>query len=145
MSAAAGEHHIGMSELRVRFAETDKMGVAHHSAYVVWLEAARIEWLRSIGLSYRQLDSEGVSLPVSGIEISYRRAGYFDDTLRIGTELTTARSRRIEFRYRVERPLDGALLATGRTVHTPTDREGRAVRLPERWLAPLLGFVGEPP
>ena len=131
----------GCLELRVRFAETDQMGIAHHSAYVVWLEAARIEWLRSIGLSYRQLENEGVSLGVSALEISYRAAARFDDVIRVDTGLTAARSRRLSFRYRIVRPSDDTLLASGCSHHTPTDRRGRSKRLPDAWLAPLLRHV----
>ncbi|HEX7003423.1 MAG TPA: thioesterase family protein [Trueperaceae bacterium] len=128
--------------LRVRFAETDQMGIAHHSAYVVWLEAGRVEWLRERGLSYRQLEDEGVSLAVSGVEVGYRTAARFDDEIEVETTLVEARSRRFRFSYRLTRTEDSALLATGSTVHVPTDRRGRAMRLPEEWLDRLLGLVG---
>ena len=127
--------------LRVRFAETDQMGIAHHSAYVVWMEAARVEWLRERGLSYRQLEEEGVSLAVSGLELSYRAAAEFDDEIEIETRLVEARSRRFRFEYRLTRPHDSALLANGATVHVPTDESGRAIRLPEMWLEQLTGMV----
>jgi acyl-CoA thioester hydrolase len=123
--------------LRVRFAETDQMGIAHHSAYVVWMEAARVEWLRERGLSYRQLEEEGVSLAVSAIELSYRTAARFDDEIEIETHLVEARSRRFHFAYLLTRADDEALLATGASVHVPTDASGRALRLPEEWLRPL--------
>ena len=77
-------------ELRVRFAETDQMGVAHHATYAVWLEAARVEWLRDLGLSYRDLDAQGVSLAVTGLDVRYRRAVRFDDRLRIDVALEEA-------------------------------------------------------
>lgn len=121
--------------LRVRFAETDQMAVAHHSAFVVWLEAARVEWLRERGLSYRAMEDEGVSLAVSGLEINYRASARFDDEITIETTMTEAKSRRFRYVYRVLR--GDTLLATGATLHTPTDREGRAIRLPEKWLAKL--------
>jgi acyl-CoA thioester hydrolase len=131
--------------LRVRFAETDQMGIAHHSAYVVWMEAARVEWLRERGLSYRQLEEEGVSLAVSAIELSYRTAARFDDEIEIETRLVEARSRRFRFAYLLTRPDDEALLAAGASVHVPTDASGRALRLPLEWLRPLQGLVqGEP-
>jgi acyl-CoA thioester hydrolase len=123
--------------LRVRFAETDQMGIAHHSAYVVWMEAARVEWLRERGLSYRRLEEEGVSLAVSAVELSYRTAARFDDEIEIETRLVEARSRRFRFEYRLTRRDDGALLATGVSVHVPTDASGRALRLAEGWLRPL--------
>lgn len=131
----------GRALLRVRFAETDQMGVAHHSSYVAWLEVARVEWLRARGLSYRQLEEEGISLAVSALELTYRGAARFDDLLEVRARLTEARSRRFRYEYLVTRSPDGAVLATGATVHVPTDRSGRAVRLPDEWLAPLAGFV----
>lgn len=117
------------------------MGIAHHSSYVVWMEAARVEWLRERGLSYRQLEDEGVSLAVSSLSLSYRSASRFDDELEIVTALKEARSRRFRFAYRLLRTVDGALIAIGETFHTPTDRSGRAIRLPGQWLERLQGMV----
>jgi acyl-CoA thioester hydrolase len=125
--------------LRVRFAETDQMGIAHHSAYVVWMEAARIEWLRERGMSYRQWEEEGVSLAVSGIELEYRTSAKFDDKLLIETKLVEAKSRRFRFEYLVRR--DATLLAKGSSLHTPTDRTGRAIRLPEQWFKALGQYL----
>jgi acyl-CoA thioester hydrolase len=127
--------------LRVRFAETDQMAIAHHSTYVVWMEAARVEWLRERGLSYRQLEEEGVSLAVSALEVSYRAASRFDDEIEVTADLLEARSRRFRFSYRLLRAADGTVLATGSTVHVPTDRSGRAIRLPIEWLERLQGMV----
>lgn len=121
--------------LRVRFAETDQMGVAHHSAYVVWLEAGRVEWLRRRGLSYREIEEGGLSLAVSRLEVAYRAAAFFDDELVVRTKLLEVRSRRVVYGYAIER--DGQLLATATTEHVPTDRTGRATTLPQRWLEPL--------
>lgn len=126
-------------KLRVRFAETDQMGVAHHSAYVVWLEAGRVEWLRRRGLSYREMEESGLSLAVSRIEVSYRAAAYFDDELTVTSELVSVRSRRVAYRYRIER--GAQLIATATTEHVPTDRQGRATRLPEPWLEPLQDLL----
>lgn len=130
-------------QLRVRFAETDQMGVAHHAAYVVWLEAGRIEWLRGHGLLYRDLEADGVSLAVASAELVYRQAVYFDDLIEVRVRLVEARSRRLVFRYTLWRddPGGAQLLATARTAHVPTDRSGRAVRLPGPWLAAVTGLV----
>lgn len=127
--------------LRVRFAETDQMGVAHHSAYVVWLEAGRVEWLRRRGLSYRAIEDRGVSLAVSGLQIDYRSAARFDDEIEVDTRLVEARSRRFRFRYRLCSVPGGTLLARATTLHTPTDRSGRAIRLPGEWLGELSKMV----
>jgi acyl-CoA thioester hydrolase len=131
-------------ELRVRFAETDQMRIAHHAAYVVWLEAARVEWLRHHRLRYRDLEDQGVSLAVAAVEVHYRTPARFDDRLAIDVRLVESRSRRLRFEYRVDRlDEDGGRtpLAHGSTTHVPTTATGRATRLPEAWLqaiAPLL-------
>lgn len=104
------------------------MGVAHHSAYIVWLEAGRVEWLRRRGLSYRQIEESGLSLAVSRVQVTYRAATLFDDQLVVTTTLQEVRSRRVAFRYKVER--EGRTVATALTEHVPTDRGGRATALP---------------
>jgi len=129
-----------MTTIRVRFAETDQMGVAHHSSYVVWLEAARVEWMRHLGLSYRELENEGISMAVASLQIQYRNAAYFDDELLIDTRLTTLKSRYGQFSYRIEGP-DGHLVATAISEHISTDRTGRAVRLPSAWREALAGRI----
>ena len=126
------------TSLRVRFAETDQMGIAHHSAYVAWFEVGRVEWLRDQGLSYRVMEDEGVSLAVSALEIDYRSAVRFDDEIEVRTELLEGRSRRFAFAYRVSVPATGVLAARGETVHTPVDADGRAIRLPTKWLDVLV-------
>ena len=134
-------------QLRVRFAETDQMRIAHHAAYVVWLEAARVEWLRERGLRYRDLEDEGVSLAVAGLSVQYRAAARFDDLLTVDVRLVEARSRRLRFDYRVERA-DGperVALALAETLHVPTDADGRAVRLPDGWLTALRGWLQPDP
>ncbi len=115
------------------------MGIAHHSAYVVWMEAARVEWLRERGMSYREWEEEGVSLAVSGIEINYRSSAKFDDELVIETKLIEAKSRRFRFAYIIKR--DNVKLAEAYSVHTPTDRTGKAIRLPEKWMNGLEAYL----
>lgn len=142
--------------LRVRFAETDQMRIAHHAAYVVWLEAARVEWLRERGLRYRDLEDAGVSLAVAGLSLQYRAAARFDDELAIDVRLLEARSRRLRFGYRVARVDDVAgdagvardapvTLALGETLHVPTDAGGRAIRLPTAWLTTVARWLEPDP
>jgi acyl-CoA thioester hydrolase len=125
--------------LRVRFAETDQMGIAHHSSYVIWMEAARVDWLRQQGMSYKAWEESGVSLAVSKIEIEYRAAATFDDEITIETNLIEAKSRKFCFEYKIYR--DTQLLATGKSIHTPTEKSGKAIRLPEEWLRKLEPLV----
>ena len=127
--------------IRVRFAETDQMGVAHHSVYPVWCEASRVEWMRVRGLSYRELEDEGVSLAVSELSVQYRASVRFDDELLVETRLAEARSRRFRYAYRALRAEGGQLVATGSSLHVPTNREGRAIRMPDKWLRALEGLT----
>jgi acyl-CoA thioester hydrolase len=126
-------------KLRVRYAETDQMRIAHHSAYPIWFEAARVEWLRARGLDYRTLEAAGISLAVSAIEVLYHRSSRFDDELEIDASLTELRSRRVRYRYIISR--EGDLIATGSSLHTPIDASGRVVRLPPMWLEALRAHL----
>jgi acyl-CoA thioester hydrolase len=129
--------------VRVRFAETDQMGVAHHGAYVVWCEAGRVEWLRERGLSYRALEEEGVSLAVSELRLRYRRAVRFDDELEIETRLVALRSRGCSFSYALRLLPSGDVVATGTSEHVATARSGGAVRIPDAWRARLERLVDD--
>jgi len=120
--------------LRVRFAETDQMGVAHHSVYPVWMEAGRVQWMRAHGLSYVALEADGISLAVSALEVRYRAAARFDDVIAVESRLMAVRSRLMRITYRLTREPDGVVIATGTTVHVPTDPQGRAVRMPAAWV-----------
>ncbi len=123
--------------LRVRFAETDKMGIAHHSSYVLWLEAGRIEWLRKQGMSYLEWEEAGILLSVNHLSIKYRKAAYFDDELNIEINLSEARQRRIRFSYSITRVNDEALIAIGETLHIPTNPNGKAISIPKDWVMQL--------
>lgn len=140
-ASADPPHESPVLHVRVRFAETDQMGIAHHAVYPVWMEAGRVQWLRAHGLSYRSIEESGVSLAVSGLDLRYRRAARFDDLIAVHTHLRVARSRVLRFEYRLHRVGEEAPLATAASVHVPTDRRGRAVRLPETWLTPITALV----
>lgn len=132
-------------QLRVRFAETDQMGVAHHAIYPVWMEAGRVQWMRAYGISYADIEASGISLAVSAMELSYRVGAHFDDLITVATRLVRARSRLLRFEYTLTRGAGTpTLIATGATVHVPTDRQGRAVRLPPEWLTPIAALVETP-
>lgn len=128
--------------LRVRFAETDQMGIAHHGAYVVWFEVARVEWLRQRGVSYRTMEANGTSMAVAQIGMTYRTAAYFDDELQVACRLTQLKSRYARFEYRVLR--ESTLVASGFTEHVPTNKDGRAIRLEEAWFTRLKDAVEAP-
>ena len=116
--------------VRVRYAETDKMGVAYHANYFVWFEVARCDLLRALGSTYRDLEARGVMLPVIEARCEYRTPARYDDDLEIRTSGALLSPARVEFTYAVRRNADGAALAEGRTVHAAVDLQGRPRRLP---------------
>ncbi len=130
-----------LTELRVRYAETDAMGIVHHGAYVVWLEAGRVELLRALGEDYRQWEARGVFLSVAEVRIAYRAPARFDDRILIRTRVQEAGRRKVVVGYRVER--EGTPLAEGHTAHLVTGPEGRARVLPEDLRTLLQGGVRE--
>lgn len=91
-------HH---SYVKVRYAETDQMGVVYHGNYAQYLEIARIDWLEALGVSYKKMEEEGVMLPVYELKIRFKRSAKFDDTLRIETTLLKKPGVRIEFSYKI--------------------------------------------
>ncbi len=119
------------SELRVRYSETDQMGVAHHSAYVIWCEQARTDHMRRLGVSYRELEQQGLRLPVVEVHLRYRAPARYDDLLRIRCWVRDATSRRVVFGYAVERAADGQLLATAQTALIAVDSTYALTRLPQ--------------
>ena len=123
-------------DLRVRFAETDAMGVAHHAAYLPYLETARVEYLRRLGHPYREMrDRDGIEFAVVGVDIHYHAPLRFDDAFTVSCALVERARATFRLAYRVE--LDGRLVLDGRTRHAVLDREtGAPRRLPE-WLAAL--------
>lgn len=116
------------SQIVVRYAETDMMGVVYHGNYLPWFEVGRTTLLKELGLPYRQLEADGYRLPVLEVSAKYLRPAVYDDTLTIVTFLRERPLLRIRLEYEVRR--GDELLATGHTVHAFIDREGRPVRPP---------------
>jgi acyl-CoA thioester hydrolase len=108
------------------------MGVVYHANYFIWFEVGRSSLLRDWGWSYREMEAEGVGLPVIEAHCDYRQPARYDDELEVRTRGTLVSSVRVEFTYDIVRSIDGTSLATGRTVHAALDREGRPCRLPQR-------------
>ena len=119
-------------ELRVRYPEVDRMGVAHHANHFIWFEIGRTELMRARGVTYRGLEEEGILLPVIEASCAYHAPARYDDLLRVRTRIESATAVRISFEYRIESEADGRLLATGATRHASVDRGGRPRRLPAR-------------
>lgn len=117
-----------ISQVVVRYAETDMMGVVYHGSYLPWFEIGRTTLLREHGLPYRQLEQQGYFLPVLEVQVKYHRPALYDDVLTISTTLAEKPSLRIRLSYQVLR--GDVLLATGQTLHAFIDRQGKPVRPP---------------
>jgi acyl-CoA thioester hydrolase len=115
--------------LRVRFGETDLMGIAHHASYVGYMEVGRVEWLRRRGLTYAAWVNGGVHLPVVGLALTYRASARFDDELLVETSLVEVRAATLRFEYRIVRVSDGTLCADGSTRLACVDDRGAVRRL----------------
>ena len=120
------------SKVRVRYAETDQMGIVYYANYLVWFEVGRTDWLREMGWSYRDMEADGISLPVIEARCTYHESARYDEELEVRTTSTLESPIRIQFLYEVVRAADGARLASGMTMHAALDRSGRPRRLPDR-------------
>ncbi len=120
-----------MSTIRVRYAETDQMGIAHHAEYFAWFEVGRTDLLRERGMTYRDLEADGLRLPVIEASARYLKPALYDDVLEVRTEITTLSGARVGFAYEVRRDGTEGPLATGTTEHAAVDARGRPRRLPE--------------
>ncbi|HSK08698.1 MAG TPA: thioesterase family protein [Vicinamibacterales bacterium] len=118
-----------VARVRVRYAETDKMGVVYYANYLVWFEVGRCEWLRQGGFTYAGLEREGTVLPVIGAQCEYRRPAHYDDDIEVRTKASVVSPVRLRFDYEIWRA-GGDLLAEGWTEHAAVDPEGRLRRLP---------------
>ena len=116
------------TRVRVRYAETDRMGVVYYANYLVWFEVGRTEWLRETGWTYREMEQDGVALPVIEAHCEYRQPARYDDDIEIRTQAGLVTPIRIRFDYEVVRA-DQMVVASGYTVHVALDGTGRACRL----------------
>ncbi len=117
--------------VRVRYAETDQAGMAHHSAFLPWFEEGRVELLRGLGRPYQQFEAEGIHFPVREAYCRYWLPARFDQLLAVGTWVEWVKGASIRFGYRIVREADQALIAEGYTVHACVNDAGRVTRLPQ--------------
>lgn len=130
-------------ELRVRYAETDQMGVAYHTHYLVWCEVARTDHMRRRGVTYRELEDQGLRLAVVEASIRYRQPARYDDLLSVRCWVRDIASRRVVFGYAVDRLGDGALLATAQPALIALDTAQRLSSIPDL-VRRRLGAVSDP-
>ncbi|MDQ3705886.1 MAG: YbgC/FadM family acyl-CoA thioesterase [Chloroflexota bacterium] len=114
---------------RVRYIETDAMGIVHHSSYLAWMEMGRTEFMRHFGFTYRQLELTGVLLPVLEVKVRYHTPAYYDDELVISTWVEELSRVRLLLAYRIDRPEDGKILTEGTSLHTFMGKDGRPIRI----------------
>jgi acyl-CoA thioester hydrolase len=120
--------------VRVRYAETDQMGVVYHGNYFTWFEVGRVELCRQLGFEYKRMEIEDDSIiVVAEAHCRYRRPARFDDLLTVRTRVIESQRRMLRFGYEILRQDSGELLATGETLHVICDRQGRPKSLPEKY------------
>lgn len=118
---------------KVRFVETDMMGVVHHANYLRWFEMGRVAYLRSCGIALGELMEEDIIFPITKVEVSYKNSCTFDDEFEVQTVMSGFNKAKMDFSYKVIRLRDGAVAVEGHTRNVFTDREGRIVRLAPKW------------
>lgn len=128
------EVRVVETTVRVRYAETDQMGVAYYANFFVWMEMGRTEYCRACGFTYREMEEcDGAYIIVAEAHCQYKAPARYDDLLLIRTRLVESRSRVVTFYYEILNQETGQLLATGETTHVVTDKNGRPRTLPERY------------
>jgi len=133
------------TRLRVRYPETDHMGVVHHTHYLTWFEVGRTEFMRERGRTYADMERAGIFMPVAGAECRYLSPARYDEEIEIETRVASASRIRVEFAYVATRVADGRLLASGRTIHVATTPAGAPRRMPQEYVDALTGEHGAPP
>jgi acyl-CoA thioester hydrolase len=126
------EYHDAI--VRVRYAETDQMGVVYHANYLIWFEVGRVELIRALGIEYKRMEIEDdCHIVVADAHCRYHDSALYDEVLRIRTRISESRNRIIKFSYEVIRDADGKVLANGETMHVICGSNGRPKLLPEKY------------
>lgn len=142
----SSNHHptVNETKLRVRYAETDQMGVVYHSNHLIWFEVGRVELMRQMGLSYRDIEREdGIFIAVAEAKCRYRAPVYYDEEVVVKTWLKAVRQSVIIFSYELARANTGELLAEGETTHVVTNSEMKAAALPEKYFGLFRAAAGK--
>jgi acyl-CoA thioester hydrolase len=132
------------TRVRVRYAETDQMGVAYHANHFVWFEIGRVEFLRQLGFSYRDMEkNDGCFIAVVDARCRYRAPAFYDDEIVVRTHLKHIRNSVVHFGYELVRAGDGVLLAEGETTHVVTNAEMKASPIPTKYLNAFREAMGK--
>jgi acyl-CoA thioester hydrolase len=142
MSNVQDVRPVNEARVRVRYAETDQMGVVYHSNYLIWFEVGRVELIRQMGLDYKKMEEEeGCGISVVAVHARYRSPARYDDELVIETRLLAARGAVVRFGYRILRVVDGALLSEGETMHVCVDRHMKKRNLPPKYAERFAAYL----
>ena len=134
ISTSTNQHLIPVfqsdTQIRVRYAETDQMGVVYHANYLIWFEVGRVEFIRQTGLDYKSMEAEGAMIAVVEATARYKSPARYDDELLIRTTLAAARGPIVKYRYSILRAADEVLLCEGETIHIVVGRDMKKRNLP---------------
>ncbi|MGA8618854.1 MAG: thioesterase family protein [Candidatus Sulfotelmatobacter sp.] len=137
-------HAVNETRLRVRYAETDQMGVVYHSNHFIWFEVGRVELLRQLGFSYRDMESkDGRFIAVAEAKCRYRAPAHYDEEIVVRTQLLNVRESVVHFGYELRRVEDGTLIAEGETTHIVTDANMKVAPLPEKYMNVFRAAMGK--
>ncbi|MGH9495694.1 MAG: acyl-CoA thioesterase [Candidatus Sulfotelmatobacter sp.] len=135
---------INETRLRVRYAETDQMGVVYHANHLIWFEVGRVELMRQMGFSYRDMEREdGRFIAVAQATCRYRGPAFYDEEIVVRTQLKTVRQSVIVFSYELTKAEGGKLVAEGETTHIVTDSDMKVAELPDRYLVAFREAMGK--
>jgi acyl-CoA thioester hydrolase len=127
------EQGYAEAQVRVRYAETDQMGVVYHANYLVWFEVGRVEFIRQLGLDYKSMEEDGAMIAVAEATARYKAPARYDDELIVRTSLAGVRGPIVRFRYVVVRPADEVVLCEGETVHFVVGRDMKRREMPAKY------------
>ena len=140
-SQAMIEYHD--ATIRVRYAETDQMGVVYHSNYLIWFEVGRVELMRALGFDYKLMEiQDDTFIVVADVHCRYHHPARYDDLLTVRTRIVEAKNRTLKFGYELLRQTDHKLLATGHTTHIACSRAGQVKHFPEKYKTAFLSLTG---
>ena len=135
---------VNETRIRVRYAETDQMGIVYHANHFIWFEVGRVEFLRQLGFSYKEMEkADNCFIAVVDARCRYKAPAQYDDEIMVRTRLKNIRESVIHFGYELVRVSDGALLAEGETTHIVADAQMRKTILPEKYMKAFREAVGK--
>ncbi len=144
MQPETSAREVFETRVRVRYAETDQMGVVYHSNYIIWFEVGRVEMLRQMGFTYREMEKQdGTHIAVVEVRCRFKAPALYDDTILVRTSLMNVRDSLLHFGYEILRETDGTLLAEGETVHIVVGADFKRTPIPDKYRQRFLEAAGK--